>query len=224
VTLAATLERSQLPRRLLGAVLAVLVPGAGHIVLGYRRLGWAVAAATLVVGAGFVFSVLGCAMTLVGVFGGGYILGTIASVLSIFALPPGPRLKEGLRALWPVLVLFLVFRGAAYGVGTWAITGEFAPDDAMLPSIVRGDLLLVAVRDTPRVGDVVLLEQSGSDQRTLRRLVAVKDDQLVITARLSDSAEHVPRTALRGRVLFVFAAARGTNGVDRVWKPLGSAR
>jgi len=44
-------------------------------------------------------------------------------VISIFALPPGPRLADGLRALWPVLVLFIVFRGAGYVVQNWALRG-----------------------------------------------------------------------------------------------------
>jgi hypothetical protein len=225
VSLGERLERSQLPRRLLGAVLAVLVPGAGHVVIGYFRLGWIVAALTLLVGACFIASVLGCVMIGVGVSGAVFILGTTASAISVFALPPGPRLKDGLRALWPVLVLFLVFRGAADGVQRWAIAVDLAADDGLRPAIVRGDTVFSNLsRRAPTPGDVVVIEPEPG-QRYLRRVVAVADDRLWVTADPPDPLPYglgpVLLTSLRGRALFVFAAARGTNGVDRVWRPLG---
>jgi hypothetical protein len=225
VSLGQRLERSQLPRRLLGAVLAVLVPGAGHVVIGWTRIGWIVAALTLLVGVGFIASVLGCVMIGVGVGGAIYILGTTASVISIFALPPGPRLKDGLRALWPVLVLFLVFRGAADGVQRWAIAADLAADDGMRPAIVRGDTVFSNLsRSVPEAGAIVVIEPAPGE-RYLRRVVTVADDRLWVAADQPEPVPYgigpVPLASLRGRALFVFAAARGTPGLDRVWRPLG---
>jgi hypothetical protein len=188
-----------------------------------------VAALTLMVGAGFIGSVLMCAMLGVGICGAIYILGTTASVISVFALPPGPRLRDGLRALWPVLVLFLVFRGAADAVQRWAIAADLAADDAMQPAIARGDTVFSNLsRRVPRPGEVVVIEPEAG-RRYLRRVVGVLDDVLWVAADQPDPVpfglapipQPVPLGALRGRALFVFAAARGSNGVDRVWTPLG---
>jgi signal peptidase I len=166
------LAQSELPRRILGAMISIFVPGAGHVILGYQRLGWIVAAVSLVLGAGFV----GCVMTVATsgflVFGAAYILCTVASVLSIFALRPGPELKKGLIALWPVFVLFVVFRGAAYLVQGYAFDALQMPSMAMAPMIGTGDIVFVTKRGyVPRLGDVVVVE--APEGPLLRRVVAI---------------------------------------------------
>jgi hypothetical protein len=227
VSLAGKLEETQLPRRLLGATLSVLVPGAGHIVLGYTTLGWVVAGVTLVIGAIIVAAALTCSMTLLAVFGAIYILGTIASALSIFALRPGPRITAGLRALWPVLALFVVFRGAAYGAQRWGIEGDYMPDSTMEPRIIPGDLLVSHVTKDVAVGDLVVVEPS-EEHRYVRRVTNIDGETLSLAADHEDpKAEKllsVSRSAVRAKPLFVFATARGTNGVGRVWKPLQGTR
>jgi signal peptidase I len=169
------LAQGELPRRLLGAVLSVLVPGAGHVVLGYSRVGWIVAAFSLLLGGVAVGCAIYAATTAFLVFGAMYILGTVASVLSIFALPRGPKLKEGLFALWPVLILFLVFRGAAYLVKTYAFDAYRVPSHtAMLPLLSVDDIVFVSPRASHvRVGDVVLVDQPDGKSRTLLRVAAL---------------------------------------------------
>ena len=230
MTFAKRLESTQLPRRLLGAVLAVLVPGAGHVVLGYSRLGWVIAAVSLLVGGAAVVCATMCVVKAFLVLGAIYIFGTIASVVSIFALPPGPQLKDGLRALWPVLVLFLVIRGAAYTMQTWALVADYAPDASMRPAMERGDTVFSrpGVPD-PRPGELVVVEHpSVEGTRYLRRIARVNGDAVELRGDAADekavTLPSVSRAQLRARALFVFAAAPGTNGIARVWKPLLSAR
>ncbi len=206
------LRRTELPRRLLGAVLSVLVPGAGHVVLGYSTVGWIVAAASLVIGAGLVLSALATATKLFLLFGSLYILGLVGSVISIFALPPGPKLKEGLRALWPVLVLLLAFRGAAHVVRTYALSSYKVPSSAMLPLIADGDLILATIgAHSPELGDVVVFAEPGHPETLhIKRVVAVpgqrvrvNDGRLVIdetpVAQVPDGEVTVRQPAIGDR-------------------------
>jgi len=123
-------------------------------------------------------------------------------VLSVFAIPPGPRLADGLRALWPVLVLFVIFRGAAWLISDRILLIAPAPDDSLKPAMVQGDIVFFHVDPSPPGPDELVLYQAA-DHITLRRGPGKPEDGQV-----------------RGRALFVFAAAKGTNGIDRVWKPL----
>ncbi len=155
----ARLAQSELPRRVLGAMGSVFVPGAGHIILGYSRIGWIVAAVLLAVGAATVLCAMSAITTGFLIFGAIYILCTVACVVSIFALPPGPRLKQGLAVLWPAFVLLIVFRVAAYMVQNYALSAVKMPSLAMAPAIGTGDIVFVSTHaDVVRVGDVVLLE------------------------------------------------------------------
>jgi signal peptidase I len=167
------LAQSELPRRVLGAMASVFVPGAGHIILGYSRIGWMVAAVLLAVGAATVLCAMAAITTGFLIFGAIYILCTVACVVSIFALPPGPQLKEGLFALWPVFVLFVVFRGAGYVVQNYALSAVKMPSLAMAPMIGTGDIVFVSKHaDAVRVGDVVLFE-APDKQLLIRRVIAV---------------------------------------------------
>jgi signal peptidase I len=170
------LRRTELPRRLLGAIISVLVPGAGHVVLGYPNVGWSVAGAALLIGACLIVSALKVWTGLFLASGALYILGIVASVVSIFALPPGPKLKDGLRALWPVLVLFLVFRGAAHVVRTYLLASLQAPSSSMLPLIADGDLVLTDLDPTraPVAGDVIVYAEPGHPERMhIDRVIAI---------------------------------------------------
>lgn len=232
------LARTELPRRILGAVLSVLVPGAGHVVLGYSRLAWIVAGSSLALWGGVIAAALAVQTTAFLLLGGIFIVGTAVSVVSIFALPPGPRLKDGLRALWPVLVLFPVFRGAFYLVGIYALSNHVATDGAMGPAIASGDLVLVRPSGEVAVGEVALVEHpAGSGTLWLRRVLSRPSEGqagregriLVGVDEASDPAAASPAgpvapAQLRGRALFVFMAGRGTDGRGRIWKPLARAR
>lgn len=217
------LERTQLPRRLLGAMLSVLVPGAGHVVLGYPTLGWIIAAISLGLGATVVIAALNVATSVFLVGGGAYILGTVASVITVFALPPGPRLKDGLRALWPVLVLALLFRGAAYVVRTYALEAEVIADNVLEPQVVEGDVLLVRPgRSDPQPGDVIRFGERGPDAvRRVRRVVARPDAAHVEVQLDAQHRELVPLEQVTGRALFVMATSgKVKDGRGRIWKPL----
>jgi hypothetical protein len=214
---------AQVPRRLLGAVLSVLVPGAGHVVIGYPRVGWIVGGLSLALGGVIVMSARACAITPFLLFGAVYIFGTVASVLSVLGLPPGADIGRGARGLWPVLVLFVLFRGAAYAVQTWALEADLAPDGAMRPAIEKGDVVLAALgRFEPRAGDVVVVEHGGD--RHLRRVRAVDEVGVEVVADEPRERGPVPprvaRAQVHARALFVFAAARGSDGRARVWKRL----
>ena len=230
------LARTELPRRILGAVLSVLVPGAGHVVLGYSRLAWVIAGSSLALWGGVIAAALAVQTTAFLLLGAIFIVGTAVSVVSIFALPPGPRLKDGLRALWPVLVLFPVFRGAFYLVGIYALSNHVATDGAMGPAIASGDLVLVRPSGEVAVGEVALVEHpAGSGTLWLRRVLQRPSDgseaseRILVGADLSsDPAAASPAAAiapaqLRGRALFVFMAGRSSDGRGRIWKPLRRA-
>lgn len=223
MSLQSKLQSTELPRRLLGAMLCLLVPGAGHIVLGYSTLGWAIAAASLTVGAVVVGSAIAVYPTVFLVFGAMYILSTVGSVISVFALPPGPKLKDGLKALWPVLVLALSFRGAAFVVRTYALEAETIGDDALAPQVVPGDVLLIYPgRGNPQPGDLVRFGVMGPSTTPRVRRVASRPDADHVTMQLDpQNVETVPLDQVTGRALFVMATdGKVASGRGRIWQPL----
>ncbi len=226
MSLQSKLQRTELPRRILGAVLSVLVPGAGHVVLGYKKLGWIIAAASLGLGASVVISALIVAPVAFLVLGALYILGTVASVVTVLALPPGPQLKDGLRGLWPVLVLAIGFRGAAY-VRSYVLEGEVIADNVLAPLVVEGDVLLVHPgHGEPQPGDVIRFGVLGPDSaRRLRRVLA-RPDAAHLEVQLDDQHhELITLDQVTGRALFVMATnGKAADGRGRIWKPLNLSR
>jgi signal peptidase I len=231
VSVGSRLQKTELPRRILGMVLSVLVPGAGHVVLGYPRVGWAVAGAALTIGAGLVGAALASLTGLFLVCGALYILGIVVSVVSIFALPPGPKLKEGLRALWPVLVLFLVFRGAAYLLRAYALSAVQAPASSMLPLVADGDVLLTTARPPGNVtpGDVIVFTEPGhADRLHVDRVVAVGGQRVrIMGGRLV--VDDVPAPLQPDGEITVRQAATGGRPAyeqryERVLEQLGGRR
>ena len=179
-TFSQKLQRTEMPRRILGMVLAVLVPGAGHIVLGYSTLGWVVAGIALGLSAAALGAALFVATQVFLLLVAALLLFLVLSVVSIFALPPGPRLKDGLRALWPALALLVVYRSAAWLVPAHVMPSYSVADMTMLPAIATGDVLLATARaTTPRAGDVVLFEDpTHPDKPQLGRVVGVAGERV----------------------------------------------
>lgn len=212
------LAHSELPRRILGAVIAAPVPGAGHVILGYPRLGWIVAAVTLTL---IGVAALGAVVGVPGLFlaaGALMILVTVASIVSLFALPPGPRLKDGLRALWPVLALFVIVRGFVYLMGAFVLQVAPVPDEAMAPALHEQDTLLVHPGDGVEVGDVAYVEHPAG-KFLVRRVAARTDDKLDLSSDVDPSLVSVERAEVRGKALFVLGAGK-VDGRGRIWKPL----
>lgn len=230
-TLGDRLAKTELPRRILGAVLSVLVPGAGHVILGHPRVGWLVAGAALALWGAVVVSAITVQTTAFLLLGALFILAMVVNVVSVFAMPPGPRIKDGARALWPILVLLPLFRGAFYLVGLYVLTNQIAGDGAMRPAIASGDLVLIHPTRQVPPGEVALVEHpAGSGTLWLRRVETRTPERVVVSADdRSDPAAASPAADLhpdqvRGRALFVFMAARGTDGRARVWKALARPR
>ncbi len=212
------LAHSELPRRILGAVIAAPVPGAGHVILGYPRLGWIVAAVTLTL---IGVAALGAVVGVPGLFlaaGALMILVTVASIVSLFALPPGPRLKDGLRALWPVLALFVIVRGFVYLMGAFVLQVAPVPNEAMAPALHEQDTLLVHPGDGVEVGDVAYVEHPAG-KFLVRRVAARTDDKLDLSSDVDPSLVSVERAEVRGKALFVLGAGK-VDGRGRIWKPL----
>jgi hypothetical protein len=216
------LERSQLPRRILGAMLSVLVPGAGHVVLGYSKLGWVIAAVSLALGAVVVASAIHVATTVFLIGGAMYILGTVASVVTVFALPPGPAVRQGLRALWPVLVLALGFRGAAYVVRTYELQAEVITDNALAPEVVEGDVLLIHPGSfDAKPGDVIRYDGASEAERHVARVLGSPDPSHLALKAADGSTHTVAASTISGRGLFVMATTgKVKDGRGRIWKPL----
>lgn len=212
------LAHSELPRRILGAVIAAPVPGAGHVILGYPRLGWIVAAVTLTL---IGVAALGAVVGVPGLFlaaGALMILVTVASIVSLFALPPGPRLKDGLRALWPVLALFVIVRGFVYLMGAFVLQVAPVPDEAMAPALHEQDTLLVHPGDGVEVGDVAYVEHPAG-KFLVRRVAARTDDKLDLSSDVDPGLVSVERAEVRGKALFVLGAGK-VDGRGRIWKSL----
>lgn len=212
------LAHSEVPRRILGAVIAAPVPGAGHVILGYPRIGWIIGAVTLSL---IAIAALGAVAMVPSVFlvaGAIMILVTVGSIVSLFALPPGPRLKDGLRALWPVLALFVIVRGFVFLMGAFVLQVAPVPDDAMAPALRQHDTLLVHPGDRVQVGDVAYVEHPAGTF-LVRRVAAVNADKLDLSSDTDPSLVSVERAEVRGKALFVLGAGK-VDGRGRIWKPL----
>ena len=212
------LAHSEVPRRILGAVIAAPVPGAGHVILGYPRIGWIIGAVTLSL---IAVAALGAVAMVPGIFlvaGATMILVTVGSIVSLFALPPGPRLKDGLRALWPVLALFVIVRGFVFLMGAFVLQVAPVPDEAMAPALRQQDTLLVHPGDGVQVGDVAYVEHPAG-KFLVRRVAAVNADKLDLSSDTDPGLLSVERSEVRGKALFVLGAGK-VDGRGRIWKPL----
>jgi hypothetical protein len=193
------LADSELPRRVLGAMLSVFAPGAGHVVIGHQKIGAIIAAIMLAL---FGLATLGAVLVVPTLFllafGVGIFL-LIVCVVSVFAVPPGPSVREGLRALWPALVIVAVFRAATFFVGNYVVGVVPVPDDALAPELRKGDWLLVHPGPTADPGDVVLVQPPTGTSHLVRDDGATAD--------------------IHGRALFVLASGAG-DGRGRIWKSL----
>ena len=212
------LAHSELPRRILGAVIAAPVPGAGHVILGYPRIGWIVAAVTLsLIGLAAVGALVGSPALFLAA-GALMILVTVASILSVFVLPPGPHLKDGLRGLWPALALFVIVRGFVYLMGAFALQVAPVPDEAMGPALRQQDTLLVRPGDHVVAGDVAYVEHPAGTF-LVRRVAARTADKLELSSDTDASVVTVERAEVRGKALFVLGAGK-VDGRGRIWKTL----
>ncbi len=216
----AALARTQLPRRVLAAVFSVLVPGAGHVVFGWTRAGWIIGGGTLAL----ALAGAGCALVpVIGPFlviGAICLLAMVASVISIFAVPPGPDLERGPVTLWPVFVLFVLFRGAAYGVDHYVLDALSTPDVAMLPLVGERDVVLVDRRPfEPRVGDVVAFaDPKDIAQRVARRVVATAGQRVrYADGRLTVDGVEVAETP-DGETIARELGPDGKPGPDRTYR------
>ncbi|MEO6952044.1 MAG: S24/S26 family peptidase [Polyangia bacterium] len=212
------LAHSEVPRRVLGAVIAAPVPGAGHVILGYPRVGWIIAAATLSL---IAVAALGAVAGMPGVFlvaAAMMLLLTVGSIVSIFVLPPGPHLKNGLRALWPVLALFVIVRGFVFLMGAFVLQVAPVPDDAMAPALRQHDTLLVHPGAGVVVGDVAYVEHPAG-KFVVRRVAGIDADKLELSSDTDPSLLSIERSEVRGKALFVLGAGK-VDGRGRIWKPL----
>jgi len=97
----------------------------------------------------------------------------------------------------------------------WASTcfsAVYVGGDSMVPTMMRGDLLLVA-RDASgaSAGDAVLFDKPGWPAGVVHRVVAVTFDErlrLKGDANLTPDREELPRAALRGVVVLVLPTGR----------------
>ena len=194
------LAANEVPRRVLGAVLTVPVPGAGHVILGYPKLGAIITAVMLALFGGATLGAVSVMPRLFLACGAIAIFLLVACVISIFALPPGPKLKDGLRALWPAFVIFVAVRAAVYVVGNFAMQVAPVNDDTLAPEVRKGDTMLVHPGPAAAPGDVVFVEAPAGKFQWKRY----------------DGA--IPKDEIRGRALFVFSSA--SDGRGRIWRSL----
>lgn len=172
-------------RRVSAVVLSLVVPGAGHFLLGAFRRGAAWAAGLAVLGLSLLFATTVSLLALVAVVVA--VLGHVATALDTARIVASRPSWKSVALAWAALLIgnFAVVEPLKIYYRTHYAQAFTIPSGAMQPALLVGDYIMVdksayRVR-APERGDIIVFPYPQDERRDfIKRVVALPGEQVLI--------------------------------------------